>query len=183
MEASGLFVRERSGALVDRFSGRLMFPIHNSAGEIIAFGARRLGDEPGRKYLNSPANRDLPKISGTVQPPSCLRRRSGERSACAGRGVHGRNRCVWSRVRNVVAACGTALSEEQSRQLQRCAPEVVLNFDPDEAGCDAALKHSRTLLQQGLRVRAVNLPGDPLSTFSRTAARRLAASRFKALGR
>jgi DNA primase len=161
MEASGLFVRGRDGLFQERFRGRLMFPIQNASGETIAFGARQLSEDSGAKYMNSPSTEIYQKSAVLYN----LHRASPE-AAKGGRVVlvEGYLDAIAAHragVRNVVAACGTALSEGQADQLKQCASEVVLNLDSDVAGCDAALKHARTLLEKGLRVRAVDLPADP----------------------
>ena len=161
MEASGLFVREWDGRLQDRFRGRLMFPIHNASCAVVAFGARELGKSTGAKYLNSPSTEIYQKsaVLYNLHRATAEARERGRMVV-----VEGYMDAIAAHsagVRNVVAACGTALSREQTAQIKSRAPEVVLNLDSDKAGHAAALKHACTLLERGLRVQALDLPGDP----------------------
>ncbi|HEX3682133.1 MAG TPA: MobF family relaxase [Bryobacteraceae bacterium] len=166
MEASGLFVRDRGGRFQDRFRARLMFPIQNRDGAVIAFGARELGDGPGPKYVNSPIT-ELYQKSAVLYN---LHRASPE-AGKKGRVVlvEGYMDAIAAHsagVHNVVATCGTALSEQQRDGIKRCASEVVLDLDGDEAGRTAAQKHAGALLEHGLNVRALDLPGDPAEFIS-----------------
>lgn len=160
MEESGLVLRRADGSgFYDRFRGRLMFPIHSETGKLVGFGGRALaeGDEP--KYLNSPE-------TPIYRKSQILYNLNRSRKAIEQEGravlVEGYMDAisVWSAgVRNVVAVCGTALTPLQVRSLRRHAPEVVLNFDSDRAGAAATEKHIPVLLEEGMRVRVLELGG------------------------
>ncbi len=160
MEESGLVLRRNDGSgFYDRFRGRLMFPIHSETGKLVGFGGRALagGDEP--KYLNSPE-------TPIYRKSQILYNLNRSRKAIEEEGravlVEGYMDAigVWSAgVRNVVAVCGTSLTPLQVRSLRRHAPEVVLNFDSDRAGAAATEKHIPVLLEEGMRVRVLELGG------------------------
>ncbi|WP_321477225.1 DNA primase [uncultured Paludibaculum sp.] len=158
MESSGLVrLRNEGTGHYDVFRGRLMFPIHSETGKVIGFGARALaeGDEP--KYLNS-------GDSDVYQKRSVLYNLNRARKPIQEAGfsvlVEGYMDVIGvyaSGVRNVVASCGTALTNFQVRSLRRHAGEVVLNFDPDNAGANAAEKSIPILLEESVRLRVLSL--------------------------
>lgn len=160
MEESGLVLRRNDGSgFYDRFRGRLMFPIHSETGKLVGFGGRALaeGDEP--KYLNSPE-------TPIYRKSQILYNLNRSRKAIEEEGravlVEGYMDAigVWSAgVRNVAAICGTSLTALQVRSLRRHAPEVVLNLDSDRAGTAATEKHIPVLLEEGMRVRVLELGG------------------------
>lgn len=134
--AAGLAIARdtEQGECVDRFRMRLMFPIHNLAGDICAFGGRAIrdGDEP--KYLNSPETPVFHKSSflyGLAAGRADIRRKNnvvvveGYMDALAAHQIG---------IKNAVACGGTSLTEEQLVILKRFAPEVVFSFDRDNAG-------------------------------------------------
>ena len=161
LEASGLVLKRQDGSgFFDRFRGRLMFPIHNESGKVIGFGGRALksGDEP--KYLNSPETAlyrksyvlyNLHRAKDAVRKADCSILVEGYMDVI---GVYSAG------VRNVVASCGTALTNTQVRALKRHAERVVVNFDPDTAGANAAERSIQMLLDEGLQVRILELDGD-----------------------
>ncbi len=157
MEASGLVIRRHDGGWFDRFRGRLMFPIHNESGRLIAFAGRALaeGDEP--KYLNSPETKIYRKswVLYNLHRAKKQIRNSDFSILVEGYmdviGLHA------SGVREAVASCGTALTAEQVRMLRRHSEKMVVNFDPDAAGGDAAERSVQMLLQEGMRVRVLEL--------------------------
>jgi DNA primase len=161
LEQSGLVMRRQDGSgFFDRFRGRLMFPIHNESGKIIGFGGRalRAGDEP--KYLNSPETA-LYKKSAVLY--NLHRAKEGIRKKDRSILVEGYMDVigVWSAgVREVVASCGTALTSGQVRKLRQYSERIVVNFDPDAAGGNAAEKSIYLLLDEGLHVRVLELDGD-----------------------
>jgi DNA primase len=160
MEASGLVLRREGGGFYDRFRGRLMFPIHNESGKIIAFAGRALspGDEP--KYMNSPETPIYRKsyvLYNLDRAKDAIRRE--DRSVL----VEGYMDVIGleaAGVRGVVAACGTALTASQVRLLRRHSENIVLSFDPDVAGSAAAERSIQVLLEEGMRVRVLELEGD-----------------------
>ncbi|MBZ5606866.1 MAG: DNA primase [Acidobacteriia bacterium] len=160
-EQSGLVMkRQESSGFFDRFRGRLMFPIHNESGKIIGFGGRTLrpGDEP--KYLNSPETALYRKsyVLYNLHRAKDAIRKSDYAVLVEGYmdviGVHSAG------VRNVVASCGTALTNTQVRALKRHSGRIVVNFDPDAAGANAAERSIQMLLDEGFQVRVLELEGD-----------------------
>lgn len=160
LEASGLFAKRDDGSLYDRFRGRLMFPIHNESGKVIAFGGRALQPDEEPKYLNSPET-TIYKKSLTLYNLH----RAKEAVRKAGRvvlvegymdviGVYGAG------VRFVVASCGTALTPQQVRVMKRHSDNIVVNFDPDTAGANATERSIQILLDEGMHVRVLQLGGD-----------------------
>ncbi|MBV8436909.1 MAG: relaxase domain-containing protein, partial [Silvibacterium sp.] len=161
MEASGLFVKNKRGEFYDRFRGRLMFPIENAAGDVVAFGARQLSDEDGPKYLNSPASEIYRKGSVLYNRHRAEREAQNTGRIVIVEGYLDALRAYAAGVRDVVALCGTALTHAHAEELKASTRNVVLNLDADEAGHSAAIKNGQVLLEHGLRVRALDLPGDP----------------------
>ena len=161
LEQSGLVLKRQEGSgFFDRFRGRLMFPIHNESGKVIGFGARalRAGDEP--KYLNSPETAlyrksyvlyNLHRAKEAVRKHDYAVLVEGYMDVI---GVYGAG------VHNVVASCGTSLTNTQVRSLKGHSERIVVNFDPDAAGARAAEKSIQMLLDEGLRVRVLELGGD-----------------------
>lgn len=159
LEASGLFRRgERSDrGMYDFFRNRLIFPIRDVSGNVVAFGGRDLGDSPA-KYINSPETPVYKKarvLYGLYEARDAMRR---EKYAILVEGYFDLIRCFDGGVENVVASCGTALTEQQAALIRRYVPEVVVVYDGDSAGIKAALKGTSILTAAGLRVRALALP-------------------------
>jgi DNA primase len=160
MEASGLVRKRNEGTgYYDNFRGRLMFPIHNESGKVIAFGGRAMNDDDQPKYLNSPETPIYKKTSVLYNLHRAREavRRSGRVVLVEGYmdviGVYAAG------VKEVVASCGTALTNGQVRTIHRHADTVVVNFDPDTAGANATEKAIQLLLDEGLHVRVVALDG------------------------
>ncbi len=166
LEQSGLVMKRQDGSgFFDRFRGRLMFPIHNESGKVIGFGARALrsGDEP--KYLNSPETALYRKsyVMYNLHRAKDAARKAGFSVLVEGYmdviGVYSAG------VHNVVASCGTSLTNTQVRALKRHSEPVtgpariVVNFDPDAAGSNAAEKSIQMLLDEGFQVRVLELEG------------------------
>ena len=152
-------VLERQGkeGHYDRFRNRAVFPITNESGKVVAFGARSLdGSEP--KYLNSPETPVYSK-SRVLYGLSWARDTAArEKRVVLMEGYLDVARAIEHDVAEAVATCGTALTSQHARLLARWAETVVLNFDQDEAGQKAARKSLELLLEEGLRVRIVELP-------------------------
>jgi DNA primase len=161
LEVSGLVLKRQDGSgFFDRFRGRLMFPIHNESGKAIGFGGRALrsGDDP--KYLNSPETAlyrksyvlyNLHRAKDAVHKADCSILVEGYMDVI---GVYSAG------IRNVVASCGTALTNTQVRALKRHSERIVVNFDPDTAGANAAERSIQMLLDEGLKVRILELEGE-----------------------
>jgi DNA primase len=156
--STGLFHKNESGEVYDRFRRRLMFPIWDERGRTIAFGGRALGDaEP--KYLNSP---ESPLYSKSHVLYALHLARDTARKAGRIVVVEGYFDCLslhQNGIENVVASCGTSLTPQQIGLAARYVPEVVMNYDPDTAGQNAIRRSIDLLLEKGLRVRVLKLPG------------------------
>jgi len=157
IERSGLVTLKESGGFYDRFRGRLMFPICDTQGRVIAFGGRVLGDgEP--KYLNSPETALYTKglhLFGLSQAREAIRHRG---YAILVEGYMDFLIPFQAGVRNLVASLGTALTENQARLLGRYARRIVVNFDPDSAGQAATKRSLELLLTEAFKVNVLTLP-------------------------
>ncbi|MGD0009446.1 MAG: DNA primase [Terriglobia bacterium] len=159
LEKSGLVVRDAErNRHYDRFRRRIIFPIANDSGKVVAFAGRALGDEQP-KYLNSPETPIYTK--GRVLYHL-------DRAAQAIRKldytilVEGYMDCIAvasSGIENVAACCGTSLTESQIRLLARYSRRVVVNYDPDSAGVAATERSLALLLEEGFEAKVLALPG------------------------
>lgn len=154
--ASGL-LRKGDRTLYDFFRNRVIVPIKDVSGNVVAFGGRDLGDSPA-KYVNSPETAAYKKsrvLYGLYEARDALRK---EGKAILVEGYFDLMRCFDAGIENVVASCGTALTEQQAMLIKRYAPEVVLVYDADQAGIRAALKGIGILVAAGLTVQAMTPP-------------------------
>jgi DNA primase len=160
MEASGLVRRRSEGSgFYDYFRGRLIFPIHNESGKVIAFGARAMRPDDQPKYLNSP---ETPIYRKTSTLYNLHRSRDAMRKTNRAVLVEGYMDVIGvyaAGIKEVVASCGTALTNTQVRALHRHADTVVVNFDPDDAGANAAERAIQLLLDEGLHVKVLAFGG------------------------
>ena len=149
--------RDKKDAYYDRFRERLIFPIQDSRGNIIAFGGRVLGDgEP--KYLNSPETLAYKKgqhLFGLNKAKEAIRQ---ENQVLVVEGYFDQMRAWENGVKNVVATCGTALTAQQALLLKPFSQKVVLVFDSDAAGHAAAERGFEVLQEYGLSVFVAVLP-------------------------
>src|SRR2546423_3876840 len=158
IERSGLVVKKDAGGYYDRFRGRLIFPVMDAQGRPVAFGARamRAGDEP--KYLNSPETAAYTKgrhLFGLNASRDEIRRK---KFAILVEGYLDLIIPFQHGVRNVVASLGTALTAEQSKLLGRFARKVVVHYDGDRAGVNAAKRAIEGLFPEGFQVKVLVLP-------------------------
>jgi DNA primase len=145
----------------DRFRGRIMFPICNDVGEVIAFSGRLLqSDAEAAKYLNSPETPLFRKGKVLFGLHKTKRGLIEAHSAIVCEGQLDLITLFEAGITNVVAPQGTAFTEDQARLLKRFVDEVVLCFDADEAGQKAAERSLDALLQNDLVVRVVEMPRD-----------------------
>ena len=164
VEQSGLIVSKEGGQYYDRFRGRLMFPICDEQGRVVGFSGRILsGDEKTAKYVNSPETPLFTKGRIIFGLDKSKRALLESRRAIICEGQLDMIACFMAGVKNVVAPQGTALTADQCRILKRYADEVVLCFDSDNAGQNAAVRSLDPLLASGLSVRVaiVPAPHDP----------------------
>ena len=158
IESSGLVTLKDTGTgFYDRFRGRLIFPICDAQGRVVAFGGRILGEgEP--KYLNSPETSLYTKgqnLFGLSYARDTIRRKE---FAILVEGYMDFLIPYQAGVRNLVASLGTALTEQQVRLLARYARKIVVNFDPDSAGVAATKRSLEALLAEGFKVNVLTLP-------------------------
>ncbi|NPV03760.1 MAG: DNA primase [Syntrophaceae bacterium] len=156
-EQAGLLVARSGGDGYDRFRGRLMFPIEDINGNVVAFGGRIIGDgEP--KYLNSPESAVYVKgrnLYGLSRAKHAIRK---DETLIIVEGYFDLLALWNAGLSNVVATLGTALTREQVDLIRRYTGSVAVTFDTD-AGGRAALERSMSLfLERGLKARAVVLP-------------------------
>lgn len=157
IERSGLVVKKEEGGSYDRFRGRLIFPVMDIQGKPIAFGGRTLRDEDA-KYINSPETTAYVKgrnLFGLNLTRDEIRRAG---FVILVEGFLDLIVPYQFGVRNVVASLGTALTPDQARLLSRFARKVVVNYDGDNAGVQAAKKAIAILLAEDLEVKILVLP-------------------------
>ena len=166
LEKAGLVVKKEDarlpdgqGSSYDRFRGRVIFPVHNMSGKVIAFGARMLGKDKNQpKYINSPETDIYHKsdvLYGLYQAKNAIR----QHDTCYL--VEGYTDVIslhQADVENVVASSGTALTEGQIKLIRRFTENVTVLFDGDAAGIKAALRGIDLILKGGLNVRVVLFP-------------------------
>jgi len=159
MEQSGLVGKRQDGSWYDRFRNRLMFPIHNESGKVIAFGGRALAADDEPKYLNSPETAiykksqvlyNLHRAKETIRKQDRVILVEGYMDAI---GV------TAAGIANVVASCGTSLTSQQVQAMKRHSARIAVNFDPDAPGANAAERSIGLLLEEGMQVRIVELDG------------------------
>jgi DNA primase len=171
LRASGLFSskevaaatdgKPQFGPIYDRFRKRVMFPIANESGRVIAFTARTLetGEKAGAKYINSP---ETPLYSKGQVLFNMDKARTAIRQFEFALLVEGQMDCISVYLRgiqNVIATSGTAFTEQQVALLRRHTANVVVNFDPDAAGSNAAEKSIALLTEEGFTIKIVTLDG------------------------
>ncbi len=160
LEAAGMLVRDDAGRVYDRFRNRIMFPIHDQKGRLIAFGGRVLGDDKP-KYLNSP---ETPIFQKGRELYGLYQARKHNRKLDRILVVEGYMDVIalaQHGLRNATATLGTATSPTHLQRLYRMAPEVVFCFDGDEAGRKAAFRAMEATLpclEDGRQARFLFLP-------------------------
>lgn len=159
LEKTGLVVKNDEGRVYDRFRGRVIFPVHNMSGKVIAFGARMMGKQPNQpKYINSPETEIYHKsqvLYGLFQGKNSIRQKD---NCFLVEGYTDVLSMHQADVENVVASSGTALTEDQIKLIRRFTENVTVLFDGDAAGIKAALRGIDLILKGGLNVRVVLLP-------------------------
>ncbi|MGB3587662.1 MAG: DNA primase [Tunicatimonas sp.] len=171
---AGLVIqKEEDNKEYDRFRGRVMFPVHNISGRVLAFGARMLGNakegaasrQP--KYINSPETLIYHKsdvLYGLYQAKQNIRQ---EDNCYLVEGYTDVIALYQAGVKNAVASSGTSLTQEQIRLIGRYTQNVTVLFDSDPAGLKASFRGIDMILEGGLQVKAVMLPeGDDPDSLS-----------------
>ncbi len=158
LESSGLVVTKEEGGSYDRFRGRIIFPVFDVQGRPVAFGGRTLKVTEPAKYINSPETKVYVKgrnLFGLNQAKDDIRR---EGFAILVEGFLDLIIQYQFGIRNVVASLGTALTSDQARLLARFARKVVVNYDGDRAGIQAAKRAIETLLTEDFDIKVLLLP-------------------------
>ena len=156
MLASGLQKRSEKGNVYDVFRGRVMTPIFDLRGNVIAFGGRVLGDEKP-KYINSPETLVYKKSKAMFALNIAKKSASRRYILCEGyMDVISLHQAGFD---TAVAACGTALTQDQVRLLGEYADEVVLCYDSDEAGQKATARSLGLFAESPVKVSVLNIPG------------------------
>ena len=160
LEKAGLIIpRQGKSGYYDRFRGRLMFPIANGSGRFVGFGGRALQDQPNSpKYLNSPESPIYQKsfiLYGLYQSKNGIHR---EDRLLVVEGYTDLMRLHQHGLDFAVATSGTALTEGHAAKIARFTKNIILIFDGDEAGFQAAIRGMQVLLSRGLYVQVVTMP-------------------------
>lgn len=159
IEQAGLILKSEKGTYYDRFRGRLMFPICDEQGRVIGFSGRILsGDEKTAKYVNSPETAIFTKGKVFFGLDKSKRPILDAKAAIICEGQLDLIACFMGGVKNIVAPQGTALTADHARILKRYADEVILCFDSDNAGQNAAVRSLDSLLSAGLAIRVAMVP-------------------------
>ncbi len=168
--STGLSIEREQGGLRDRFTGRVIFPIHSLSGRIVGFGGRTLRtDKAVAKYLNSPESTIYHKsdlLYGLFQAKNDISR---EDACILVEGYTDVLQMHQAGVKNVVASSGTALTQNQIRLISRFTRNITVIYDGDPAGIKASLRGIDMILEQGLNVRVVLLPeGEDPDSFAKS---------------
>lgn len=159
LTSSGIAVAYDDGKLLDRFRGRVMFPIHNLTGRVIGFGGRILGTSKNvAKYLNSPENEIYHK-SDTLYGIFFAKKSILAKDFCyLVEGYMDVITMYQAGFTNVVASSGTSLTKKQILLIKRFTNNVTVIYDGDSAGIKASLRGIDMILAEGLSVRVISLP-------------------------
>jgi DNA primase len=159
IEASGLAGQRDDGSFYDRFRNRLMFPIQNESGKVIAFGGRALDPEDKAKYLNSSETKIYRKSNVLYNLHRAKETAMKLDRIVLVEGYMDVIGASQAGVTEVVASCGTSLTVEQIRAMKRHSLNLHLNFDPDTAGAKGSERSVKLLLDESMKVRIVELEG------------------------
>ena len=158
LEKAGLVLPRESGGYYDRFRGRLIFPICDEQGRVIAFSGRILTDEKTAKYVNSPETPIFTKGRVFFGLDKTKRAILDAGFAIICEGQLDLIACYMAGVKNIIAPQGTAFTSDHARILKRYVDEVVLCFDSDTAGQAAAARVQESLLASGMAIRVATIP-------------------------
>lgn len=152
----GLVSKSAKGKCYDRFRNRVIFPIQNTAGKVIGFGGRALGDDMP-KYLNSPETPVFSKKNNLYALNVTKNHINQSDQAILVEGYMDVISLYQGGVKNVSASLGTALTENQSKLLKRYTKNIVLSYDADSAGINAAIRGSEILHKEGCKVKVLHI--------------------------
>lgn len=159
LEKAGLIIKKESGSFYDRFRGRVMFPIQDLSGRVVAFGGRTLKkDKKSPKYINSPETAVYHKskiLYGMYQAKQTIRNID---NCFLVEGYTDVISLHLAGIENVVASSGTSLTEDQIKLIHRFTRNITVLYDGDTAGIKASLRGIDMILQHGMNVRVVMFP-------------------------
>ena len=170
LEKTGLTITTEKGRKIDRFKGRVMFPILSMSGRVLGFGGRILSKEKQKeaKYLNSPESDIYHKshiLYGIFQAKPFIAK---EDNCYLVEGYTDVIQLYQRGIKNVVASSGTALTQEQIRLMRRLTPNVTILYDGDSAGLRAAIRGVDLILAEGMNVRICTFPdGEDPDSFAK----------------
>lgn len=154
---SGILAGNDNNEVIDRFRGRIIFPIRNALGRTVGFGGRSLPDDNGPKYLNSSEGELFQKSKLLYNFDLAKRHIRKENEAILFEGYFDVISAYQAGIKNVVATMGTAITEVQAKLLNRYVQTVVICYDGDSAGVEAAYKAAQLLKSVGCEVRIAKL--------------------------
>lgn len=169
LEKTGLTIVDEQQHKLDRFRGRVIFPILSMSGRVLGFGGRILSTEKKlAKYLNSPESEIYHKsniLYGLFQAKSFI---SKEDNCYLVEGYADVIQLYQRGIKNTVASSGTALTQEQIRLIHRFTPNITILYDGDSAGLKAALRAGDMILAEGMNARICTFPdGDDPDSFAK----------------
>ena len=157
LQQAGLVVGQESSGLRDKFVNRLMFPITDATGRVIAFGGRTLADE-GAKYINSPTTPLFDKSNSLYGLEHARHQIVSTGTAIVVEGYTDVIMAHSKGITNVVASLGTSFTAGQARILRRYAKEIILIFDSDAAGLEAANRALDICIAQRIDIKLASVP-------------------------
>lgn len=168
LEKTGLTIK-RDNWMRDRFAARVIFPIHNLAGRVIAFGGRTLSsDKKIAKYLNSPESEIYHKSRVLYGIFQAKREMTRTDKCYLVEGYTDVLSMHQAGIENVVASSGTALTPDQIRLIRRFTPNITIIYDGDAAGIKASLRGIDLVLEEGMNVKVLLLPdGEDPDSFAK----------------
>ena len=155
---SGLVNKNENGTYIDRYRNRLMFPICDGRGRVIAFGGRVL-DDSKPKYINSPENIVFSKGRNLFGLNVAKKSEEIKKKLLIVEGYMDVISLHQRGIKNVVAPLGTALTQQQGWLLRRTSEQIILSFDSDEAGLNAKIRAIDILQNMGCDIRVLMLEG------------------------
>ena len=162
-------ILENNNKKYDRFRGRIIFPIHNLSGKVVAFGARILKDEKNQpKYINSPETSLYVKskiLYGLYQSKNNIRK---DDNCYLVEGYTDVISLFQIDINNVVSSSGTSLTSDQIKLISRYTKNITILFDGDKAGMDASLRGMDLILENDMNVKIVSFPeGEDPDSYSK----------------
>ena len=169
LDKTGLTIIREDGRHIDRFRGRVMFPIQSLSGRVLGFGGRILGnDKKAAKYLNSPES-DIYHKSKVLYGIYHAKQAIAKQDTCYL--VEGYTDVIQlhqAGIENVVASSGTALTPDQIRLISRYTKNITVLFDGDAAGLRAAIRGIDLILEEGMNVKVCTFPeGEDPDSFAK----------------